>query len=301
MSSSVAHDSRDLALELHTLLRQLDPARGSKAEIGAHRWDEIGKKASRLAEYQTPAGPSLREIVSLLQRHSAAEARSELQIAYESLASSLQAADLHVPALRPTNWMRSVFHVGSALLAILLVEYVLDPQTMMLVACLFAMLGWAMEASRHVSERSNEFMMWLFRPVAHPHERHRVNSATWYVSALAVLSVMGSEPVAVVGLAILGLADPAAAAVGRRWGRVCIANGRTLEGTLGFVVVGFAAALGVLWVWHPEIAWPLSGVVAGGAAIAGALAELWVRRVDDNFAIPVASGAAALATLALFA
>ena len=67
--------------------------------------------------------------------------------------------------------------------------------------------------------------------IAHAHEHHRVNSSTWYGTAPVVLGGFFDPAVAAIAVAIHGLADPAAAWIGRRWGRVALVNGRTLEGT----------------------------------------------------------------------
>jgi dolichol kinase len=139
--------------------------------------------------------------------------------------------------------------------------------------------------------------MAFFAPIARPRERVQVNSATWYMTALVLLASTGSTIVAAVGVAVLGFADPTAAIVGRRFGRVKLVNGRTLEGTITFAVVGAAAALGVMaWLSAPPPL-PIVFLIAAASGTAGALAELFSRRVDDNFAIPLVSAAAAVAVL----
>ena len=70
-------------------------------------------------------------------------------------------------------------------------------------------------------------------------------------------------------------------------------NGRTLEGSLAFVAAGFLAAFGVVRAFHPAVAMADAAVMALAAAVAGAVAEVFARRVDDNLAVPLAAGAAA--------
>ena len=53
------------------------------------------------------------------------------------------------------------------------------------VACV---LAWAMEISRRRSQRINEAILRVLSPIAHPHEVRRVNSATWYTTALAIMA-----------------------------------------------------------------------------------------------------------------
>ena len=91
---------------------------------------------------------------------------------------------------------------------------------------------------------------------------------------------MWNLPVASVGIVVLGFGDPAAAIIGRRYGRVKLVNGRTLEGTATFVAVGTLVAtswLAVVWGMDPALA-----LLGFFGALAGGIAELFSRRVDDN-------------------
>ena len=97
-------------------------------------------------------------------------------------------------------------------------------------------------------------------------------------------------------IAVLGLADPAAAVIGRRFGKHRLIHGRSLEGTITFVIVGFVAAFSVGLL---HLAPPAAAVGALGASLLGALAELTSRRIDDNLSIPLASAAGAWALLQL--
>jgi dolichol kinase len=132
----------------------------------------------------------------------------------------------------------------------------------------------------------------VFGPLAHPHEHHRVNSATWYATALLVLALTHSKLLCTVGVAVLGFGDPAAAVLGRRFGRVRLVHGRTLEGTLSFVGVATAVAFLALWLGYPH---PVAGalLLALSGALAGGLAELFSLRVDDNLSVPLAAAVAA--------
>jgi dolichol kinase len=206
------------------------------------------------------------------------------------------------PIARPFNLLRNVYHVANAVVVLLVVEYVLvTPGLRYLVAGAGFAAAWSMELSRRLSPAVNTALMRLFAPVAHPDEAHHVNSATWYTTAILLLAVFSPLSAGVVGLAVLGLADPAAAIVGRRWGRHRLADGRSLEGTLAFVAVGTLAAWLPLILWHGEVA--SKGWLALAAATGGALSELLsgrvaamvgLSRIDDNLVIPLASAASML-------
>lgn len=195
---------------------------------------------------------------------------------------------------RGGNLTRNAYHVANAAGVILLVELILpDLRARIAVAAAAALAAWTMEASRRWSPAINGALMALFARVAHPDEAARVNSATWYTTAILVLAVAFPLDAAVAALAVLGVGDPVAAIVGGRYGRTRLAQGRSLEGTAAFVVAAFGAAYAVLAVWHVDRAGP-AAVIALAAAVAGALGELCARRLDDNLVIPLAAAAAAV-------
>lgn len=160
-------------------------------------------------------------------------------------------------------------------------------------------LAWTLETTRRMNPAWNAVLMRVLGAVAHPHERHRVNSATWYCTALLVLAVLNVPAASLLGLTALGVGDPLAAVIGRRWGKHRFANGRSVEGFAAFLVGTIVTGLGLIaWV-HPELL-SLRGLIAVvAAAVTGAVVELVARRVDDNVAIPVAATLAAIGALAL--
>src|SRR5207253_341474 len=103
-------------------------------------------------------------------------------------------------------------------------------------------------------------------------------------SALILLALFASRPAMLAGVAVLGIADPIAASVGRRYGRHKIRAGRSLEGTLAFFVAGALAAAAMLALAGAVPAAQLA-IYAAVAGFVGALAELGSIRLDDNFTI----------------
>ena len=102
-----------------------------------------------------------------------------------------------------------------------------------------------------------------------------------------------------IAVMVLGLADPAAAWVGRRWGQVQLVNGRTLEGSLAFALVGTISAFGVVALLYASVSLWMAFLLSLVAGIVGAVTELLCRRVDDNLAIPLMVGAAVYVVLQL--
>ena len=135
---------------------------------------------------------------------------------------------------------------------------------------------------------------WLIKNL-HLREKERGNLcsiATYSLGLVAVYSMCGDEAALWAAL-ILAFGDPAAGFFGRRFGKHRLSNGKSLEGFLAFVLVGFLSMLifsDLLQLW-----WPMSvklsvAVVAVQlvGVFAGALAELLLP--FDNFTIPVVSG-----------
>lgn len=211
--------------------------------------------------------------------------------------TAIEASDALVAApARPSNPTRSIFHIVAALVSLSFILVVFTPQQLPWVAGAVAITFWTLELLRRPLPRFNVALMRLFRPIAHASEAHHVNSATWYMTALTCLALTQRPALCCVGVAVLGFADPAASFVGRRWGRVRIVNGRTLEGAIAFVVAGTLMATGALQLLVDRPSLGVALLVAFVAAIAGAVAELLSRIVDDNLSIPLVSASVAALT-----
>lgn len=192
-------------------------------------------------------------------------------------------------ASRPANVARTSFHVASGLVSLAMLVLVKSRLWLVGISGAIALWGYSMEIARRLSPTINDRLMRLFSAIAHPRERHQVNSSTWYVSALLLMALFFPRRGAEVGVLVLALADPAASIVGRRFGRRQLAKGRSLEGTLAFFAVGFLAA--AVWLVGRGAGLPLSAGVGAAVALVGALVELSSAQIDDNFAVPLSCAA----------
>lgn len=314
MGPSVAVSSQALALELHGLLHEIDPARwrDRKASHVLTRWEDFDSRLHEVIEAARDENPLatitrlLVDLWELLRAYmpSAADARAELQSewealrqrlqpAYERLAASLRAEDIHVPALRPTNYFRNLLHIGTACFSLCVVAAIPSTAVISIITLVCAVIAWSLETTRRIYPEWNDKLMAALGRFAHPHEAHRVNSSTWYTTALFLLALTGSKPLCIVGVTVLGAGDPIAALIGRRFGKVKLINGRTLEGSMSFVFAATIVAFFCLAIGFPGLGTGNALIVAAFASVVGAMTELASRRVDDNFSIPVFSAAAA--------
>lgn len=305
--SAVAEASRDVAVELYELFAELDRGRLKEAALASMRarLDAVRDKVSTLkTEAPAPLDREMQTLDVLLDvpriegRRDWLALRQRVQPTYESLARALSREDIHVPSLRPTNYARNVLHLGSAAFALGALELSPTWNVAIAIAAGFAAVGISLEIGRRLSSRVNDFCMWLFGRTAHPHEAHRVNSATWYAVAVLLMALCQQVVPSAIALVVLGIGDPCAAIVGRRLGRVRLVNGRSLEGSLAFVLAGGATAAAFVSLVHPELGLVATVVGSAAGALAGAVAELFSRRIDDNFSVPLTAFAAAYLALA---
>lgn len=308
----------ETSTELHALLRKIDPAsfhesieadaraqlqriiqrlqwlrEASQDDLGKPGHDALPDKLGQLVEALERA----QRIETATARAYWAAFQREVHPAYESLAAWLRTAHVAPPSLRPTNYSRNLFHIGSALTA--LVVILLAPSQGYLIAASAALCltAWSLEIARRFRPDLNDRLMGFFGKVAHVHERYRVNSSTWYVTALLILAVATPKAVAALAVVVLGIGDPIAALVGRRFGKTRLRAGRSLEGSLGFVLSASLGSLVVAAMMMPGGIgrWAL---IAMGAGFAGAVAEVFSTKLDDNLTIPLAVAAAVTALIA---
>jgi dolichol kinase len=298
--------SRAIAFELHGLFRALDRRIQTpelvrqKLEVACRRIDEL--LAAEWTLVPDSVTESLERVAELLRTWTPDDAstwvelKAQLRERYAGLSTALRRERVKVPELRPSNYARSAFHMGAAAVCMVLIV-TLTSEQLPWAAGAFAVWSWSMEGLRRVSGRANVAMMRFFRPIAHEQERDRVNSATWYMTSLVLLALTGSPLLCVTGVAVLGLADPLAGLVGRRFGRVRLINGRSLEGSLTFVVVGTLAARAAMLLVDTPLGSSTLWLTALAASLAGGVVELASRRVDDNLSIPMAAASTAAVVL----
>ncbi len=125
------------------------------------------------------------------------------------------------------------------------------------------------------------YRLWIISPLLSLVDRNAAlpgKGALFFVlSALIVLTLF---PIRIAFLSVLALSlvDGVATIAGRRWGRMKILRGKTLEGSLAGIVVAFLAFL----IFIPAVHALLLAIFAGAVEL--------ISPVDDNLVIPVAAG-----------
>jgi dolichol kinase len=279
---SEKNDPRALALRVRARLASLE-------DPDCPGWQAAAERAARAAGEVASAPPARFRALA-----------RELAACHEALrvAAGPEAARAAPRRITRHNPWRSAFHAAGGLAAALAARYLVDARGALAIALGASLVGVVLELGRRRVARFNGWFMQtrFVRAVARPDEHHRVSSSTWF--AWGVLgAVLLTPPLAVqVGCVVLAVGDPAASLVGRRAGGPKLLEAKSLGGTGAFVLAGGLSAL--LFLLATSSLAPLIALrIALGAAGAGAAAELFSRRIDDNLTIPIAAALAACALL----
>jgi dolichol kinase len=191
-------------------------------------------------------------------------------------------------SLRLPKAARSVFHAVIALSAVVLYQFVLTQTQAVIILLSLLSVFTVLEVSRRFSPRFNDFMVYkVFGAISRPQERYKTNSASYYLLALVIITLLTPHTAVCLAVLVLGFGDPVASFVGSRWGKYRLANDKSLIGFLSFFAVSLLASLAYL-VMATSLPWSQIALIAGCIAMVGALVELFSHKFDDNFTIPVA-------------
>ncbi len=315
-----------IALELHALVVDLQERRQAHlaAQASAPHAPSMAERARQLSEQARELGKqwqAARPEVSLLLERTAtrlsaldlsqsgqrARARASIKVAqyYEGLARTLRRepeVTVPLPELRPKNYTRNVFHVANGLMGATFYTFFPERATVLKIAVAYTALMLSMELARRFSKTINRWLVdVVFGAISRPSEAWRMNSASWFGIAVVMMLAAGVPRLSCIAAVLtLGIGDPLAALVGKRWGKHKLVGRKSLEGSLAFVVS--AALLVAAWLaifepasfgltsrWATLLAAAPLALVAG---VAGAGVELVSNRLEDNFSIPLAVAAA---------
>ncbi|MBM4342844.1 MAG: hypothetical protein FJ100_05655 [Deltaproteobacteria bacterium] len=303
--------------ELHGFLVELQERRQAAAADAlpmAEKARRLADKARVLAQQWAQARPQVAQrLQHISQRLAALDLSRERgtlvrtgmawKIAkhYEGIARMLRAEPtvaVPLPELRPKNYARNAFHIGNGFFSAGLYTAIDDRATMLWIALGYCAWMLGLEVARRLNPRLNRYLVdKVFGAIARPSEAWRMNSASWYGIAIVVMLASGAPRLACIAAVLtLGLGDPAAALIGRRWGQRKLYGRKSLAGSLGFFGVACAAVITWFAVFAPTLlpdlgfaAWAAQAVpIAVVAGFAGAIAELFSDRLEDNLTITLA-------------
>ncbi len=227
----------------------------------------------------------------VLARYDEAARAYEHWLAVRRQASNTgEVAAVHLGSLKPLIGARTIFHMTSGVVGFVCYQFLLTKWQCE--AILLTILGTFtfLEITRRIWPRWNHFLTTVvFKKIARPREYYFVNSSSLYVLGLALLVPVFSQPAVISGVLILAFADPAAAWIGKRWGKLKLYQSKSLAGSLAFVGAGTIVAAAFLLALYPQLGLGPRLAAALCASVVGSVAELFSTRIDDNLTIPIAS------------
>ena len=169
----------------------------------------------------------------------------------------------------------------------------LERHLLLVLVCSAAAVATAVEGWKFLFPVLNRWVHMKAKGFFKTKERKKLTGSTCLLLATTLVFLLFQKEVAILALLFLAAGDPAAATVGERFGKRKFYD-KSLEGCLAFIVVctgvaaiavGFGLGLSI-------------PVVAVGLACA-TVAELLPVRFDDNFTIPLISGAGMTIAIAI--
>lgn len=176
---------------------------------------------------------------------------------------------------------RKAIHMASALIPALV--WVLPREGSIAILGLGAAIAVMVEVARRYSRPFRLVFLRMTRGMLRDREREGVSGATWMAIAYLAAVLLFPLPVAVVAMLYNAFGDGLAAIIGKRFGRLRVAGGKSLEGAAAGFAANFVAGLAV-----PGI--PVVAAATGGAA--AAILELLPIPIDDNLVVTLGGGAA---------
>lgn len=144
-----------------------------------------------------------------------------------------------------------------------------------------AAIAWLVDRNRHRNWIRVVFQRW-FAYMLRPGEiEGRLTGATWGLFGIVMAVVLFPVEIASLAILFMTVCDPVAGIVGQRWGRTKLFS-KSLEGSLAGLTAGILIGLPV-----PGVGLYL--VISG--AVTAMVIELLPLPVNDNFSIPVVTGA----------
>jgi dolichol kinase len=189
------------------------------------------------------------------------------------------------------NYRRKLWHFASGAVVVAALV-IFAPSKRWAIAILAAGLALmiAIDLARYFSRRGKKLFWRHLGFLTSEKERRGPTTSLFYAASLLVCVLLFPVYAAVGGVISLAAGDPAAAIVGRRYGKLRI-GGKSIEGGLANAVLAFC----LIFIFVRSVR------VAAAGALAGAVVEMFeIPWLDDNITVPLAAGGAMVAIVRFF-
>ncbi len=168
-----------------------------------------------------------------------------------------------------------------------MVYYLLPPRSGRLTLLAICVVVVTVDFLRlHVNGVKEGFIL-FFGSFLRRHEFTRLSGATYLLLGCLVTSLLFKKPIVVVACAYTIIGDTFAAILGQNIKSPELFKGKTIMGSLGFLLVSLAVAVVIYYL--PETL-PMKPLLIG--AIAASVFESLPLPLNDNFAVPILTGLA---------
>ena len=157
--------------------------------------------------------------------------------------------------------------------------------TMLLLVGTVAAVFVLIDALRLLSRRVNVAVLRRASFFYRPNEEHAFSSATLFLVGSFITLFLFTKPVASTALVYVIVGDLLAKYAGLEHGRIAVFSSRTLEGSLMYFIA--CAVSGFIWAHFV----PIGQLAYLVGALAAAVTEMLPWEINDNFAVPIISGA----------
>ena len=180
------------------------------------------------------------------------------------------------------EYIRKIIHLFNLIIPFGYLYVINDKYIMVQILILLTIVFLFIDIARHRIVWIQSIFNLLFNSMLRGHElKGHLTGATWVMIGSLITIILFSKPVAVIALIFMSLGDTAAGLIGQRFGKHKVGN-KSWEGFLAGLIICCIVAINFSFL-------PLK-ISLAGALVAMAM-ELLPIPLDDNFKIPLGSGA----------
>ena len=180
------------------------------------------------------------------------------------------------------EYIRKIIHLFSLIIPFGYLYLITDKYVMVQILIVLNIIFLFFDITRHRIVWIQSIFKYFFNDMLRGHEqRGHLTGATWVIIGSLISILIFTKHVAVIALIFMSLGDTAAGLVGQKFGKHKVGN-KTWEGFLAGLIICIIVAINFPFL-------PLKISLVG--ALVAMIMELLPIPLDDNFKIPLGSGA----------
>ena len=180
------------------------------------------------------------------------------------------------------EYIRKIIHLFSLIIPFGYLYLITDKYVMVQILIVLNIIFLFFDITRHRIVWIQSIFKYFFNDMLRGHEqRGHLTGATWVIIGSLISILIFTKHVAIIALIFMSLGDTAAGLIGQKFGKHKVGN-KTWEGFLAGLIICIIVAINFPFL-------PLKISLVG--ALVAMIMELLPIPLDDNFKIPLGSGA----------